>query len=190
MAVLGDERLLELVEEDGVAIARGEKRAIESGALAEMVERCAWAKVEIVTGDERDVGLRRTLNLGHTIGHGIEAAAGYSAILHGEAVAYGLRGALAMSAAVGVVSAERADRVNNLLDRLGLAMDPPEVTVEAVRDHMAADKKHALGKLNWVLPIETGVAIRTDVPPEIVDVGLAAALRRAPILRGFEPSPA
>jgi shikimate kinase / 3-dehydroquinate synthase len=190
MAVLGDERLLELVEEDGVAIARGEKRAIESGALAEMVERCAWAKVEIVTGDERDVGPRRTLNLGHTIGHGIEAAAGYSAILHGEAVAYGLRGALAMSAAVGVVSAERAERVNNLLDRLGLALDPPEVTVEAVREHMAADKKHALGKLNWVLPIETGVAIRTDVPPEIVDVGLAAALRRAPILRGFEPSPA
>ena len=190
MAVLGDERLLELVEEDGVAIARGEKKSIESGALAEMVERCAWAKVEIVTGDERDVGRRRTLNLGHTIGHGIEAAAGYSAILHGEAVAYGLRGALAMSAAVGVVSAERADRVNNLLDRLGLAMDPPDVTVEAVREHMAADKKHALGKLNWVLPIETGVAIRTDVPPEIVDVGLAAALRRAPILRGFEPSPA
>jgi hypothetical protein len=55
---------------------------------------------------------------------------------------------------------------------------------------MAADKKHALGKLNWVLPIETGVAIRADVPPEIVEVGLAAALRRAPILRGFEPSPA
>jgi 3-dehydroquinate synthase len=190
MAVLGDERLLELVEEHGTAIARGEKRSIESGALAELVERCAWAKVEIVTGDEHDVGRRRTLNLGHTIGHGIEAAAGYSAILHGEAVAYGLRGALAMSAAVGVISAERADRVNNLLDRLGLAMDPPEVTIEAVREHMAADKKHALGKLNWVLPIETGVAIRADVPPEIVEVGLAAALRRAPILRGFEPSPA
>ncbi len=190
MAVLGDERLLELVEEHGAAIARGDKRAVESGALAEMVERCAWAKVEIVTGDERDLGRRRTLNLGHTIGHGIEAAAGYSAILHGEAVAYGLRGALAMSAAAGALSVERADRVNDLLDRLGLAMDPPEVTVEAVRDHMAADKKHALGKLSWVLPIETGVAIRTDVPPEIVDVGLAAALRQAPILRGFEPSPA
>jgi len=188
MAVLGDERLLELVEEDGEAIARGDAGPRESGTLAELVERCAWAKVEVVIADERDTGQRMTLNLGHTIGHGIEAAAGYSAILHGEAIAYGLRGVIAMSAAVGVVSAERADRINTLLDRLRLAVDPPDVTLEAVREHMAADKKHALGRLSWVLPTELGVAIRSDVPPEIVDVGLAAALRMAPILRGFEMS--
>jgi 3-dehydroquinate synthetase len=129
-----------------------------------------------------------TLNLGHTIGHGIEAAAGYSSILHGEAVAYGLRGVFAMSAAMGIVSAERADRLNRLLDRLRLAVDRPDVTLEAVREHMSTDKKHAQGQLSWILPTDDGVAIRSDVPSEIVDVGLAAALRTAPVLRGFEMS--
>ncbi|MGD0863452.1 MAG: 3-dehydroquinate synthase [Candidatus Limnocylindrales bacterium] len=177
MGVLGDERLLELVEEDGEAIARGDRRPFDSGSLAELVERCAWAKVEIVTADEREAGLRMTLNLGHTIGHGIEAAAGYGKILHGEAVAYGLRGAFAIARALGITTPERAERVNALLDRLGLAVTPPAVSPEAVAEHMATDKKHAFGRLNWVLPLKTGVAIRSDVPAEAVAAGLAAALR-------------
>jgi len=53
---------------------------------------------------------------------------------------------------------------------------------------MATDKKHALGRLNWVLPTDGGVTIRSDVPAEVVDLGLAAALRTAAILRGFETS--
>jgi shikimate kinase/3-dehydroquinate synthase len=180
MAVLGDERLLELVEEDGEAFARGDARPIESGAVAEMVERCAWAKVEVVTADAREANVRMTLNLGHTIGHGIEAAAGYKSILHGEAVAYGLRGAFAIAVAMGVAAPERAARVNLLLDRLGLGVEPPAVTREAVTEHMATDKKHATGRLSWVLPTETGVTVRSDVPPEAVEAGLAAALRMKP----------
>jgi shikimate kinase/3-dehydroquinate synthase len=186
MAVLGNERLLELVEEDGEAIARGENGPLESGTLAEMVERCAWAKVEVVTADQLEAGPRMALNLGHTIGHAIEAAAGYSAILHGEAIAYGLRGAFAMAQAVGMTPAYRADRVNALLDSLGLGVEQPQVTLEAVREHIATDKKHALGHLNWVLPTDFGVAIRSGVPAELVDLGLAAALRTAPVLHGFE----
>ncbi len=181
MACLGDERLLELVEEDGEAIARGDRRPFESGTLAEVVERCVWAKVDVVTADERESGLRMTLNLGHTIGHGIEAAAGYSKILHGEAVAYGLRGAFAIARAINIVPAERAARVNALLDRLGLAMAPPAVSVESVAEHMATDKKHALGRLSWVLPTAGGVVVRGDVPAEAVAAGLAAALRLAPV---------
>jgi 3-dehydroquinate synthetase len=179
MAALGDERLLELVEEQGESFARGDSEPIESGAVAEMVERCAWAKVEVVTADAREANIRMTLNLGHTIGHGIEAAAGYKAILHGEAVAYGLRGAFAIAGAMGLTTAARAERVNRLLDRLGLGVEPPAVTREAVAEHMATDKKHALGRLNWVLPTESGVIIRSDVPAEAVEAGLAAALRPA-----------
>ena len=180
MAVLGDERLLELVEEEGEAFARGDAEPIESGAVAEMVERCAWAKVEVVTADAREANVRMTLNLGHTIGHGIEAAAGYQSILHGEAVAYGMRGAFAIATAMGLTTARRAERINRLLDRLGLGLEPPDVTREAVVEHMATDKKHATGRLNWVLPTESGVAVRSDVPPEAVEAGLAAALRLAP----------
>jgi 3-dehydroquinate synthase len=180
MGVLGDERLLELVEADGAAFAGGDAGPIESGAVAEIVERCAWAKVEVVTADEREGGLRRTLNLGHTIGHGIEAAAGYRAILHGEAVAYGLRGAFAIALAMGLTTPEHAERINSLLDRLGLAMESPAVTRDAVWEHVAADKKHAHGRLSWVLPTETGVVVSSDVPSEAVEAGLAAALRLAP----------
>jgi 3-dehydroquinate synthase len=121
-----------------------------------------------------------TLNLGHTIGHGIEAAAGYKAILHGEAVAYGLRGAFAIALAMGLTTAERAGRVARLLDNLGLGLEPPAVTREAVLEHMARDKKHAMGRLNWVLPTATGVVIRSDVPARAVEAGLAAALRLGP----------
>jgi len=180
MGVLDDERLLALVEAEGSAFASGSNSAIDSGAAAEMVERCAWAKVEVVTADEREGGLRKTLNLGHTIGHGIEAAAGYHSILHGEAVAYGLRGAFAIALAMGLTTPERAERINTLLDRLGLAVEPPAVTRDAVWDRVATDKKHAQGRLSWVLPTETGVVVRADVPAEAVEAGLAAALRLTP----------
>ena len=185
---LGDERLLELIEQDGEAIARGDKQPFESGSLAELVERCAWAKVEVVTADERDAGLRMTLNLGHTIGHGIEAAAGYETILHGEAVAYGLRGAFAMARALDIVPEERARRIGDLLDRLGLALAAPRVTAEMVHEHMATDKKRGMGRLSWVLPTESGVVVRSDVPPEVVEIGLAAALRTAPPTHAMEAS--
>jgi shikimate kinase / 3-dehydroquinate synthase len=178
MAALGDERLLEVVESEGEQFTRGDNAALESGAVVEMVELCAWAKAEIVMADERESGQRRLLNLGHTLGHGIEAAAGYDAILHGEAVAYGLRGALAISSAMGLISRAHVARIEAALDRLDLAIEPPAVTAEAVMEHAASDKKHAMGRLNWVLPTDAGAVIRSDVPAEAVAAGLAAALRQ------------
>ena len=77
---------------------RRRRRRSQSGAVAEVVERGAWAKVEVVTADERErdaAGGRIALNLGHSLGHAVEAAAGYGGLLHGEAVAYGLRAACA-----------------------------------------------------------------------------------------------
>ncbi len=183
-AVLGDERLFELLEREAGALggpgrgpaAPGFRRAFESGVLAELVERCAWAKVEIVAADEREQAGRIVLNLGHSIGHAIEAAAGYRRILHGEAVAYGLRGALAVGLAVGVTPPERAARIERLLAATGLAQEPPGVDEAAVRAHLALDKKHAVGRLRWVLPTESGVVVRSDVPDEAVAAGIAAAL--------------
>ncbi len=96
MAILGDERLFALLEADGPAIACRDAAAFASGAVAELVERAGWAKVEVVVADEREhgsAGGRITLNLGHSLGHAFEAAAGYGGLLHGEAVAYGLRAA-------------------------------------------------------------------------------------------------
>lgn len=168
MAVLGDERLFALLERDGRAIATGRTEVFASGTLAELVERAAWAKVEIVTEDEREQAGRIALNLGHSLGHALEAAAGYRGLLHGEAVAYGLRAAARIGLRLGVTPAARAERLEKLLTALQLGVERLDLPMERVLDALATDKKHAAGRLRWVLPTEDGVTIRADVPGELV----------------------
>jgi shikimate kinase/3-dehydroquinate synthase len=173
MAALGDERLMELLEADGEAIAAGDASAFESGAVAELVERCAWAKIQVVLADEREQkgsseDGRIRLNLGHTVGHGLEAALDYEGILHGEAVAYGLRAACRIGVAMGVTPPERGARVEGLLTRLALGCTPTGAAVEAVLDAIESDKKQGAAGLRWVLPSESGVEVRTDVAEDLV----------------------
>ena len=179
MAALGDERLFELLEADGPAIARGDPAAFASGAVADMVERAGWAKVEVVMADERERGAtggRIALNLGHSLGHAVEAAAGYGDLLHGEAVAYGLRAACAIGLETGVTPPDRAERIAGLLDRLELAVAPLPYSIEAVLGHLATDKKHADGRLRWVLPTADGVVVRDDIDAAVVERAAAGIL--------------
>jgi 3-dehydroquinate synthase len=171
MAALGDERLFELLERDGVAMATGDPAIFDRGLVAELVERSAWAKMEVVMADERErgpAGGRIALNLGHSLGHAVEAAAGYGDLLHGEAVAYGLRAACRIGLAMGVTPVERAERIGRLLDALDLGRAPLPYPLETVLEHLATDKKHRGGRLRWVLPTATGVEVRTDIPDEVV----------------------
>ena len=171
MAALGDERLFELLEHHGGAIAVGDTAVYEGGQVAELVERCAWAKVEVVVADEREraaAGGRTTLNLGHSLGHAVEAAGGFGTVRHGEAVAYGLRAACRIGQAVGVTPPDRAARISALLDELALGREPLPFSVDTVLGHLATDKKHQDGHLRWVLPTATGVEIRSDVPEPVV----------------------
>ncbi len=179
MAALGDGRLFELLERDGGAIARGENGAFDRGLVAELVERCAWAKIEVVVADERERGPdggRITLNLGHSLGHAVEAAAGYGDLLHGEAVAYGLRAACRIGVALDVTPADRAARITSLLDALELGVAPLPYPLDTVLDHLATDKKHAAGRLRWVLPSADGVVVRDDVPADVVAAAASSLL--------------
>ncbi len=191
MAALGDEALFSLLERDGNGIIRADPLVVGRGALAELVERCVWAKVQVVLADEHEAGGRpgaaedpivaaRTeagrlaLNLGHSLGHGFEAAAGYGdALLHGEAVAYGLRAACRIGVAMGVTPAARADRIERLLTALNLApaggLHALGLDRVSVLQALMTDKKHAAGRLRWVLPTADFVAVRTDVPPDLVE---------------------
>ncbi|MEO5939608.1 MAG: bifunctional shikimate kinase/3-dehydroquinate synthase [Candidatus Limnocylindrales bacterium] len=170
MAALGDERLFGLLEHDGVAIASGDAAAFEGGAVAELVERTAWAKVEVVDDDEKEGAAdgRITLNLGHSLGHAVEAAGGFGDLLHGEAVAHGLRGAVRIGRELGVTPADRADRIERLLTTLGLATDRLPYQLTTVLGALASDKKHRAGALRWVLPTGDGSVVRADVPPDVV----------------------
>ncbi len=179
MAALGDARLFEVLESDGPAIARGDQAAFESGVVAEVVERAGWAKVEVVLADEREraaTGGRIALNLGHSLGHAFEAAGGYGGLLHGEAVAYGLRAAARIGSEVGVTPPDRAARIERLLDRLELATEPLPYPLNDVLGHLATDKKHAAGRLRWVLPTADGVVVRDDIEPAVVERAATALL--------------
>jgi shikimate kinase/3-dehydroquinate synthase len=181
MAALGDERLFAVLEREGTAIARGDETAFVSGAVAEVVERAAWAKVEIVAADEREAGRRISLNLGHSIGHAIEAAAGFGGLLHGEAIAYGLRAAARLGTELSVTPPDRAARIERLLDRLDLGRTPLPYSIASVLGHLETDKKHAAGRLRWVLPTGDGWTVRADVPGELVERVTSAVLSGLPM---------
>ena len=168
MAALGDDRLFALLEADGQAIATGDPAAFEAGAIAELVERAAWAKIAVVLDDEREAGERISLNFGHSLGHAIEAAAGFEALLHGEAVAYGLRAASRIGVERGVTPPERANRLETLLDRLELGRAPLDVALDDVLAALSTDKKHRGGLLRWVLPTADGHVVDPEVPTSLV----------------------
>jgi 3-dehydroquinate synthetase/shikimate kinase len=169
MAALGDARLFATLEASGPAIAGGDPGAVDSGALAEVVERAAWAKVDVVLGDEHETGSGRiALNLGHTLGHAIEAAAGFSDLLHGEAVAYGLRAAVRIGEARGVTPHAHANRVERLLDTLDLGKSPTGLDLHEVLEFMSTDKKRSGQTLRWVLPTGDGHTIDAEVPDDLV----------------------
>ena len=168
MAALGDQRLFELLETRGPAIAIGDQAAAADGSLAELVERCAWAKVEVVTADEKESAVRIALNLGHSLGHAFEAAGGFAELRHGEAVAFGLRAACRIGVAAGVTPPDRAARIERLLDTLGLGEGLLPYSIEAVVGHLGADKKHHDGRLRWVLPTDHGYVVRDDIAESVV----------------------
>jgi shikimate kinase/3-dehydroquinate synthase len=168
IALLGEERLFTLLEECATRIVEGDESLHEDGTYAEIVERAGWWKCTVVAGDEREAGLRMSLNLGHTLGHALEQAANYKGILHGEAVGYGLRAALIIGQELGVTPAGRASRALALLDALGLGVAPRRESPAALVEATTRDKKVAGGKIRWVLATERAFEIRDDVPASLV----------------------
>ena len=104
------------LESDGEAVASGDPAAWDRGAAAEIVERAAWAKVETVSADERESGLRRVLNFGHTVGHALEAVTKYKRFRHGEAIGYGMLAALAIGVTRGVTPQSLGEEIDALID--------------------------------------------------------------------------
>lgn len=126
--------------------------ALDPAALDDIVFACARHKCAVVAADERDEGLRATLNLGHTIGHAIEAAGGYSHHRHGEAVGLGLLAALRLSDAP-----ELREEVAGILTRhrLPVSLDP-EIELDVALDALQRDKKRTAKGVGFVLLAEPG----------------------------------
>ncbi|GMJ07878.1 hypothetical protein like AT5G66120 [Hibiscus trionum] len=126
--------------------------ARDRDALVYAIKRSCENKAEVVSLDEKESGLRATLNLGHTFGHAIETGFGYGEWLHGEAVAAGTVMAVDMSYRLGWIDSSIVKRVNDILLRAKLPTAPPEtMTVEMFKSVMAVDKKVADGLLRLIL---------------------------------------
>ncbi len=140
------------------------------------MRRSCELKARIVAQDERESGARALLNFGHTFGHAIEAASGYGAWLHGEAVAAGMVMAAELSALTGHLKKTEVERVRELLKRAGLPVAGPALAPERLLEFMALDKKAAKGRTRFVVLEAIGrAALRAPVDDQEVRAAIVAA---------------
>lgn len=166
-AFILDADLLGLLERNAHALA---SNAADPSVLDEVIARSSRLKALVVSADPRERGLRAILNYGHTIGHGIEAAAGFDGYLHGEAVAVGMMGAARIATRMGLLSEEVAARQGALLHAFGLPLTAPGVNPDAVLQAMRLDKKVSQGRMRFVLLEGVGApSLRDDIEPRLVD---------------------
>ena len=150
IALVQDAPLLALLEHSADAVRAGER-----DALRPIVRAAVEAKIRVVRDDERESGARALLNLGHTVGHALEAHAGYARLLHGEAVAIGTVVELAATERLGLTPAGTAARARALFERLALPTDATAADLAAAWPFVLSDKKRAATTLK--LPVVTTV---------------------------------
>jgi 3-dehydroquinate synthase len=140
----------------------------DSRILQRVIGDSIRVKADVVSADEKESGLRRILNFGHTLGHALEAATDYSQFLHGEAVAWGMIAAAAIARESGACNTNTAERIATATRLYGPL---PRVSCDAqsILGRLGADKKTVAGAVHFVLPQKIGkVKISSDVPPGIV----------------------
>lgn len=130
--------------------------AKDPDSLAELVRRSIEVKAWVVSRDEREAGLRRVLNLGHTIGHALEAETGYSYFLHGEAVAWGLRAITLIAEQRGFLPSRDAERIHALVRSLGGLPPLVRISPRRLAHRLLADKKTLGGVVHFVIPARIG----------------------------------
>jgi 3-dehydroquinate synthase len=136
--------------------------SLDAAAMSYAIYRSCQNKAEVVAADEREVGERALLNLGHTFGHAIENAMGYGVWLHGEAVAAGTMLAADLSGRLGWLKADEIERIRKLFVAAKLPVDAPELGVERYLDLMGMDKKVVDGKIRLVLQQGIGKSVLTS----------------------------
>jgi 3-dehydroquinate synthase len=167
--IIRDRALFEFMEAQSEAVLAGGK-----AALLRVVADSVRMKAEVVNLDEREGGLRMILNLGHTLGHAIEAATEYKVLLHGEAVAWGMLAAIDIALWRNMVTAEEAARMERVIRVYG-PLKPFVASAEALVALTAKDKKNRSGARSYVLPVGIGLAA---VVKDVSEAELLGAAQR------------
>jgi 3-dehydroquinate synthase len=173
-AIIASPAYWSLIEDSADALLAGDARALEA-----LVHGAGVIKSELIERDPYEEDSRRTLGFGHAIAHPVETVTGYSELLHGEAVAFGMAVESQLAAARGILSADRLDQVLGLLRRVGLPTTALELPAEldGARLLQATERIRLIrgGGYRFVLPMDIGeTVIADDVTPE----ELRHALRR------------
>lgn len=171
--IIGKPELFARLENSSLRELRDDAKAV-TYAIAESVK----LKADVVSADEREGDLRRVLNLGHTLGHALEAATEYRHFLHGEAVAWGMQAAARIALDVGVCDRVTYQRICDAVHAWGPL---PEVNVQNAKALrlLQSDKKTEAGTVHFVLPREIGRVQIVKNVPEAAIIGALAEIRRA-----------
>lgn len=161
--------------------SRKEIFARDPEALAEIIGESCRIKAAVVSADEKESGLRRILNFGHTAGHALESITRYRRYRHGEAVAYGMMVAAQLAVARGALAErDRAD-LSRLITSLGPLPPIGDLTTSQILEAVQHDKKVVAGRLHFVLPTAIGA---TAIVDDVTDEEMGRALEAVGFRRG------
>jgi 3-dehydroquinate synthase len=158
--VMADARLFRWLEQNVGTLSTG-----DTEHLTELAYRCCRIKARIVAADETETGLRRVLNLGHTVGHALETATGYRRFRHGEAVGYGLEAAAELAVSLGLLRPSDSSRIRALVSAIGPRPGLERVSRLALLAALQRDKKRREDEVPFILPLAIGsVTTEFSVP--------------------------
>ena len=172
--IIRDRTLVRFMEEHVDDVLRRDPKALEK-----VIAASVRMKADVVSRDERESGLRMILNFGHTLGHAIEQVTRYKALLHGEAVGWGMIAALHLARKRGTISSRQAERLESLVYLYG-PLPPLKLRPGKLVAASGADKKNTGGVRRFVLPVGIGDAgVVEDVTPAELETAAAYMLARA-----------
>lgn len=158
--VIKDRRLFQRINREMEKLT-----ACEADELEYLIARCCRIKARVVEQDEREGGLRRILNFGHTVGHALEAVTNYRRFHHGEAVGHGMRAAARIAERAGLLETSARLAIDEAVNRVGHLPPTKTLALGDIMRAMQRDKKAEAGRLAFVLPVEVGrVVIKADLP--------------------------
>jgi 3-dehydroquinate synthase len=168
--VISDPSLLDRIRASTTAIFNR-----EPDAIAPLVSASCRIKAQVVSADERESGLRRILNFGHTVGHALEAVTKYRQFRHGEAIGYGMLAALAIGVARGITPRSLYQEIEELINHLGPLPSVSDISSKEVIAAIGRDKKVVAGTLHFIAATDRG---KTTELTDVTEKEIKAALKK------------
>lgn len=145
--IIWDYNFLEEIEESLESLMK-----VKDSTMKKIIKKCCMIKAEIVSQDEKELGIRKILNFGHTIGHALETATSYKTYTHGQAVLIGMYYEALMAKGFKMIDREYFNKIEKIIKETGINLDINKFSKEELLHNMTKDKKNKDGKISFILP--------------------------------------